>query len=271
LVREEIFRMLCADNLWHMLVPGILILPDICYFIYKYQFSLVSTIKYWVTIPLWPFYFSKAVRADAAITPWAAERALEPPSMQVEFDYANAIYMVSATFLMLFFGTGPMVDVCMILVFWVLLTYAMQQYAHLRNLKVIEYTSPTLNHCACVLWGIPLSLVACASANYARLSAGWVDPGLPIVAFIMALITYWLALAVVLVLVPSRAYEAQTDYATAQHELRYDFFNTNPVHVLKSVHLGEGTPLVYFLRGKEYLQRRRLGKMSLPKSKAACC
>ena len=87
----------------------------------------------------------------------------------------------------------------------------------------------------------------------------------------MALVTYWLALAVVLVLVPSRCFEALADYATAQQELRYDFFNTNPVHVLKSVHLGEGTPLVYFMRGKEYLQRQKVGKMSLPNSKTVCC
>mmetsp|Transcript_125983 Transcript_125983/g.245694 ORF Transcript_125983/g.245694 Transcript_125983/m.245694 type:complete len:912 (-) Transcript_125983:36-2771(-) len=271
LVREELFRVLCADNLWYMLVPGILIVPDIAYFFYKYQLSLVSSIKYWVTIPLWPIYYSKALRADPNITPWAAERAMEPPPMQLEFDYSNAIFIVSAAFLMLFFGTGPMMDVCIILFSWVLVTYFLQQYSHLRKLKVGEYTSLALSHSASVLWGVPLSMVACASANYARLSAGTANPSLPIVAFVLALISYWLAVAVVLVIVPSRCFQADTDYWTAQQELKYDFFNTNPVHVLKTLHLSQGSPLVYFMRGKEYLQRQRNGKMSLPNSAKACC
>ena len=47
---------------------------------------------------------------------------------------------------------------------WFTYVYVQQKYCHLYLCKVVEYTEMTLDVCAMYFWGVPLSLIATASA-----------------------------------------------------------------------------------------------------------
>ena len=59
--------------------------------------------------------------------------------------------------------------VCIVLAGWFTYVYVQQKYCHLYLCKVVEYTEMTLDVCAMYFWGVPLSLIATASALWGRL------------------------------------------------------------------------------------------------------
>eukprot|EP00404_Azadinium_spinosum_P057377 CAMPEP_0180786364 /NCGR_PEP_ID=MMETSP1038_2-20121128/50755_1 /TAXON_ID=632150 /ORGANISM="Azadinium spinosum, Strain 3D9" /LENGTH=347 /DNA_ID=CAMNT_0022823469 /DNA_START=187 /DNA_END=1227 /DNA_ORIENTATION=- len=265
-VYEELFRRRLARHLWRLLVPGVLILPDLLYPLYKYALSLNAFLAYWISIPLWPVYSTRDLRSDPNVKPQAAEKGLEPAAMQIEFDYANAVCLASTAFVLFFVEAGYAAAACAVLVVWAIFTYQCQRYCHLRLNKLVDYTTPLLADCFSVLWGIPLSIVACAAACWA-VRSGDLAVGSEYIAFLVALGTYWLGLCAVLYSVSPHSDNDTEGYAGTRQTLRYDYFNTNPVHVLKALYLGEGpaalkgkeaASIVYFQRGKEYLQIQRV-------------
>merc|ERR1711957_63818 len=98
---------------------------------------------------------------------------------------------------------------------------------------------------------------------------------------VVALTAYWLLLGLVLFLISSDSDEGSGEYNATRKRLRYDYFNTNPIYVLRHNYLErddhDHRNIVYFQRGKEYLQRtskRQDGiKLSREAKKAigACC
>lgn len=250
LVRQSSAHVFIAAKLWNLLVPGVLVLPDLVGRLLKYVLSATAMYDYWVYIP----YIKRDLRTDQTVTPYEAEYQLLPAPMQTEFDYSNSICITSTVFLMFFFHSEYAHPTCWILVLWVLVSYVSLKYCHLRFNRVVEYTSHQLDDCFTYLWGIPLSIVAAASAywtaNFYHLPWWWT-----LVAFSASLLAYLIFVHLVFKSVSPSDNHGKGNYAEARKHLRYDYFNTNPVKVLRSHFLQEGQPLTYFVRGKEYLQK----------------
>jgi len=256
-LREASFRLLLAQKVWSMLVPGYLVVPYIVYPLLTYILRWPALLAYWVHIPYGCIYEARDLRTDPKLKPRNAELALEPTVIQIEFDYANAICVTSAAFSLLFFETRRAADVMVVLLVWGVWTYISQMYCHLKCTKQEDFTDSGLDDMASALWGLPVSLVAAASVHWAA-RLRYVPSWSPFLAFVAALVLYWLLvwLLVCCVAISDDSGEAQYKDVVAMHG--YDWFNTNPVLVLKSQYCdGDprgAEPLVFFQHGKEYLQ-----------------
>lgn len=258
-VRRHQLRLAVARHLWQFLFPGVLVVPFILYPIYKHALSLKALLAHWVSLPFWPIYTSRDLRSNPKVTLREAERGLLPEPIQIEFDYANNIYVASTAFILLFFESVHMGRACLVIVFWAGFTYIAQKICHLRFDMLVEYTEPMLHDCVSYLWALPVAMVAAASTFWAA-EAGFVSSSMPWLAFFLSLGIHWVLLFAILQRQSASSDDGTETYEAVRERLPYDFFNTNPVHVLKTQLLREGTPLVFFQRGKEYLQKVKPGK-----------
>jgi len=252
-IRDVLFRRFLAKQLWTLLVPSLLLVPHLLYPLYKHYFSLKATLAYWVSLPFWPIYSRRDLRSNPKVQLRAVEKGLEPEPMQIEFDYCNNINITSIAFLLLFFETSHITQVSFVVLCWVIFTYGAQKYCHLRLDKVVDYTTPGLHDCVSYLWAMPVSMPAAAAAYWASL-AGYAGAGLAIPVYLTAVGIHWILLFMLLNATSWRSDDGKEDYRTTKKRVRADYFNTNPVHVLKSQFLDNRHPLIYFQRGKEYLQ-----------------
>lgn len=250
IVRDASAHVFIAAKLWNLLVPGILVIPDVVSRFFKYVLSSAARYNYWVYIP----FFKQDLRTDVAVTVHEAENQLLPAPMQTEFDYSNNICITSTAFLMLFYHSEYTALTCWILVGWVLLSYISLKCYHLRFNTMVDYTSHHLDDCFTYLWGIPVSILAAASGHWLAILKHW-PWWVTIVAFGASFVVYSVLVRLVLKSVDPYENGGKGDYVQARRVLRYDYFNTNPVQVLKSRFLNHRTTFTYFVRGKEYLQR----------------
>eukprot|EP00927_Polykrikos_kofoidii_P060373 TRINITY_DN5536_c0_g1_i1.p1 TRINITY_DN5536_c0_g1~~TRINITY_DN5536_c0_g1_i1.p1 ORF type:complete len:943 (+),score=101.77 TRINITY_DN5536_c0_g1_i1:61-2889(+) len=249
------FRNDTCGKVWAALFPGLLLVPYILYPIYKHLLSLKSLLFYWVSLPFWPIYSHRDLRSNPQLTLREAEHCLQAEPIQIEFDYANMICVACAAFYMLFFERNLIGYACMMLIVWCVWTHVSQVYCHLRLDRLVEYSTPTLSDVVDYAWALPVSMIASASAWWS-VQAGIFGSGFHIISFLIALSIHWIALHFVLHYTAVASGGSGVSYLQASKRLRYDFFNTNPICVLKSRHCQMGKPLVYFQRGKEYLQQR---------------
>eukprot|EP00927_Polykrikos_kofoidii_P060374 TRINITY_DN5536_c0_g2_i1.p1 TRINITY_DN5536_c0_g2~~TRINITY_DN5536_c0_g2_i1.p1 ORF type:complete len:941 (+),score=77.08 TRINITY_DN5536_c0_g2_i1:29-2851(+) len=249
------FRKDTGAKVWAVLFPGLLLVPYILYPIYKHLLSLKSLLFYWVSLPFWPIYSHRDLRSNPKVTLREAEHCLQAEPIQIEFDYANMICVTCVAFYMLLFESNLISYACMVLIVWSVWTHVSQVYCHLRLDRLVEYSTPTLSDVVDYAWALPVSMVASASAFWS-VQAGIFGSGFHIIAFLIALAIHWTALYFVLLYTAIASGGSGVSYHQACKRLRYDFFNTNPVCVLKSRHCQMGKPLVYFQRGKEHLQQR---------------
>jgi hypothetical protein len=250
IMRGATEQAMIAVKLWNLLVPGILIIPDLLGRLFKYVLSAKAMYNYFLYIP----FIKSDLRTKTKITPTRAEYELLPAPFQTEFDYSSNICLAGTTFLILFFNSPYVPLTCWVFVSWVVLSYFTLKYCHLRFNMTVEYTTHHLDDWFALLWGIPLSTVAAASAYWA---AEW--KRLPwwttILTFGISLVLYLASVTIILRSVNPDDSSGTEEYAEARAHLGYDYFNTNPIQVLKSHYLHEGPPLTYFVRGKEYLQK----------------
>lgn len=283
-LREESIDMIQAKKLFELLVPGILVLPDLLGRFFKYVLSFKDKYNYWISVP---FIGKWDMRSNVDLTIKEAEEGMLPPVMQTEFDYANSICISGTAFVMLALPGIQPVYTSWILVCWVIMSYATLKYCHLRCNKITEYTSCLLDDCATFLWGVPLSILATVAIHWADKAWSW---ELPVAAYVMSFlivfILYCVLVGLVLQFTDPNDHGGTDDYMQSVRRLRYDYFNTNPVHVLKTLYLKEyGPPLVYFQRGKAHLQKPRKDTLSSsrlelyemdskfcpPERRTACC
>jgi len=148
-----------GDSLWEVLVPSVLVVPYVGYVLLTYVFSWPTLLAYYVSIPLWPIYQTSDIRTKQDVSVREAEIALEACPMQIEFDYASNVCVISTGFTILFMESSHMHKVLGVLAGWFFLTYWQQKYCHLRLAKLVDYSTPWLDECATYLWGIPVSVV----------------------------------------------------------------------------------------------------------------
>lgn len=212
-----------------------------------------------------------------AIIPWnpsidwlsarQAEHIFEPPELALAWEYNMYIVTPCVCMVSLFFMSPRTWKVFAFLAFWGIFMYLLHRYPTLLISKK-HMTSYKVDLLACKLWGFPLSMILAAFGYWGvrcnrlgtntNLGSYWVVCFL----FLLGLVLHRLALELL-----SRGGVKAVDlqdrpYHVVEQKLRYTWFNTNPVHILKSCYyvekMGEGVEdtraFVPFEFGKEYLQ-----------------
>merc|ERR1719424_319975 len=125
-------------------------------------------------------------------------------------------------------------------------------------LKKQIHASAHLDDWAVKAWCLPLSVIAAAWAFWGTCLGYFATWMVPVVFFASAL----LYVGVIIIMGEDAddhtGNEKDVPFRVARHTVKYDWFNANPVHVLKSVHFPEQLPaesisLVPFYYGKEHL------------------
>eukprot|EP00927_Polykrikos_kofoidii_P035973 TRINITY_DN30441_c0_g1_i1.p1 TRINITY_DN30441_c0_g1~~TRINITY_DN30441_c0_g1_i1.p1 ORF type:complete len:1013 (+),score=146.76 TRINITY_DN30441_c0_g1_i1:203-3241(+) len=240
-------------------------------FIVRPLFLVIKVrLLYWCSLPLWPLFSHRDLRSDPTLTPRQAALALEPEPMKLHVDYADFVICHFLSMLRYCVGDrtevtaimeAPLtIEVSFILVvvvafnLWIYFGY---QVWHLRFCKLVDYTTPTLDEACNYALAIPISVVVAAAARSA-VASGDFAAHFEKVIWLVALLVHCAALYAISYVEPCCRAElphTKPSQEKAKKLLRYDFFNTNPVHVLKSRHCHTDRPLVYFTRGRENLQR----------------
>jgi hypothetical protein len=146
--------------------------------------------------------------------------------------------------------------VCLVLVGWFIYVYLQQKYCHLYLCKVVDYTDITLDDCAMYFWGVPLSMIASASALWGHKLGLWGIWCVPL-SFVFSLGLY---VALVYQVIERVSHHRKTvkreNYEELAERHGCDWFNTNPIHVLRSQYLtaddDDVEPVVYYQHGKQY-------------------
>jgi hypothetical protein len=270
-IRYANLRMFVGRKLWDMNVPGYMIMPYIIYPLTTYLLKWKTLLKYYVTIWLPPFVNIRDLRSDPELKPRMCERQMEPEPIYIQFDYANSIIVPMSGLSILFFETKRAHWVCAICALFHMYYYYMQKYCHLYHQKVVDFTSMTLDDCQNHFWGLPLSMFAAASMHWASI-LGYVPWYSGVTAFFASLVLYLLLLRMLYWLEPEK-YDGGRERGLTYEDCRRlesgcDWFNTNPIYVLRRHCLHDGKsgvnahgdePIVYFTYAKEYQQGERWG------------
>jgi len=132
--------------------------------------------------------------------------------------------------------------------------YVWHRFIMLTTKKKACHTSRNLDSSAILFWGVPCSMVASACALWA-FRAGWIQSWLIPASFGASILVYtfgllllfWGKLSSRTVWSVSGRDPVSIDYIDEPYQkvnrrLRYNWFNTNIVHVLKSWYLPEQVP-----------------------------
>lgn len=265
LIRHAGKRLYGSEKFYELLVPGTLIIPWIIGPLLNYILNLPALLA--LVLNLSPLGLPADLRSDTKLKPRAAERALEPQPVQIQYDYGNSIYCFLSALPMFFIETRYTARICWILVGFVAWTYLTNWYSHLRLTKVVPFSKPDLDIITMYVWGVPVCALGCASVYWTviyygippkaaslGLSLHSATAGFFFVSYgLYCVLLYFFRKCGVI-----ESEEATEGYEVAKEKMDYDWFNTNPVHVLKTIYdpayRAEHGELVYYQRGKEYLQ-----------------
>ncbi|KAF4656571.1 hypothetical protein FOL47_008846, partial [Perkinsus chesapeaki] len=226
------------------------------------------------------FMYIRAKRSSS-LTPATAEALLEPSAMWLAWDYslivANCLTCVLFLFTVAPLNVAPSIFVNMIM--WCGFMYISQKTLHLRMSKVRIYYSHRLDLCALVLWSIVIGAIGSVPV-YWKGRADRATMGSVVIIFLVVAGSYLVCLLVIFNTSYCKAdesFECDVTFDEAQDNLLFDWFNCNPIHVLKSQFgllskpTGDATnflargPRVLYRQGKQHLQiadfaerRRRL-------------
>jgi len=207
-------------------------------------------------------------RIDEWLSARHAEHAFEPPEVALAWEYNAYIITPLICYVVLFVMSPRSWRVFGMLAFWALFMIVMHRYVTLLISRK-HTTGYRVDLLATKLWGVVPATVLAAFGFWgvrcnkfgdnASMTSYW------IVLFLFLLGAAVHRLTLSMLEAPREVVDLDRKdrtYAQTVAELRYTWFNTNPVHVLKSCYypevLGEGMEQVMapvpFEFGKEYLQ-----------------
>mmetsp|Transcript_64380 Transcript_64380/g.121970 ORF Transcript_64380/g.121970 Transcript_64380/m.121970 type:complete len:1109 (-) Transcript_64380:50-3376(-) len=242
-----------ARELMSLLVPGYLIMPHVMAPIFEYVI---------------PVYANRLiVGSTPGVARGVAEQALMCPDFDINWRYVDVLTNFMVCLMMVFFATPNTWRIMVFLMLFILLIYVMDHYKLLRQTSQTFYTTDALSIAFTYCWGLPTACLAATAAWWGSRSGMVHMSEQAAVGLVVPLhcIVYVFAVSLVLAVVPAPHGQSDLLYEEMVHQMRqqgkaYDFFNTNPVHVLREYLLHEGErPLsdlncVPYSRGKEYLQ-----------------
>jgi len=255
-----------------LFITGTFIVPTLGYFL-SYPVLLgmaVFVIRLGIRGP-WIAGSGAGFSIAAELTARQAEHLLSPMEVWLPWDYGNHIQLPSCALAMLFLpeanGSSSCRMLLLLVIAWSAVMYCAQHIIHLRASKETFFTTPRLDTAVLFAWGpLPLGLLPVLSVYWLSRAVdalAWLQWLLLPLAFAAGCAIYWLLLLRVLAarqapqITHADAEALSKDlYESTASELRYSYFNTNPIYVLASEHLPEWRlpRMTWYEAGKAYLQ-----------------
>jgi len=184
-----------------------------------------------------------------------AEPLLTPPDFPLATRYVDLLHALTLACIMIAVDSASVYTICAqgLLLFYCMYIYFFDKYAFLRINKQTYYTSSMLDSTVHYLCVFPLSaLLLCPLQRVFIESAPWANT----VLFLANVVLVLLTARVCQKCNEPRRELSDIPYVEVASLMPYNFFNTNPVHVLRTLHFPSiVVPPIYPCRpGKEYLQ-----------------
>mmetsp|Transcript_48264 Transcript_48264/g.134771 ORF Transcript_48264/g.134771 Transcript_48264/m.134771 type:complete len:1007 (-) Transcript_48264:126-3146(-) len=168
------------------------------------------------------------------LTARMAEKIFAPGPILLCWEYADKILTPSICLMTLFFLSPQMWRIFPQLMVWASGMYLYHRFFQIWLHGKCIHDSRRLGISSLYLWFLPLGMIASAWAFW-TIRLGYVqDPFIFVpIAFLTSTIIYWMGLFAI---IPSRSSKRERDkpYEFVNMRLLYNWFNCNPVHVLKS-------------------------------------
>lgn len=201
----------------------------------------------------WSSYFW--VRQNKYVSVRDAEPALVTGEFPFAERYADSLRSLSLAVAMLalddrsYYAVGAVALQLLYCVY----VFFFDKYTFLRVFRHTYYTSPRLDAAAQYMFAIPLATLALCPLQRIPLS---IDPWIVAAATLGAALLFLALIRVVQGCLEPRREITEIPYIEVASLLPYNYFNTNPVHVLRSLHFPSIVvpPIYPFVSGKEYLQ-----------------
>jgi large-conductance mechanosensitive channel len=188
--------------------------------------------------------------------------------------YADNLINIQLCILMLFVSSSHMASIWVYQLISILWVYSWDRYRVLRTSQATNFNMSTCEDAAQIMLCLPCGLLA-GILVYRGFKLGWLDLGVSKDTPTIILednVVYWYIIAAVLlhffvhasvIFMIQKVVKKTTDeekqhptYEEISRDQPANWFNTNPIHVLLSIYDKEEAtvPLVYYQKGKEYLQ-----------------
>lgn len=211
-------------------------------------------------VPCWRYWTNYFwVRQSRYISVREAEPGLTAPDFPLATRYVDLLHDLTLVCTMVAIDSTSLYTVaaCGILMLYCALGYFWDKYAFLRINKHTYYTSPRLDDTVRYLFVVPLTVLFICPLRHLRYH--FVASREPWSDLLLLLGNALVFLAVVNV--QQRCYAPKRElsdipYVEVASLMPYNYFNTNPVHVLRTLHFPSIVvpPIYPHLAGKEYLQ-----------------
>eukprot|EP00927_Polykrikos_kofoidii_P009003 TRINITY_DN13745_c0_g2_i1.p1 TRINITY_DN13745_c0_g2~~TRINITY_DN13745_c0_g2_i1.p1 ORF type:complete len:1183 (+),score=150.03 TRINITY_DN13745_c0_g2_i1:25-3573(+) len=222
--RETTFDSVVANELFHLIVPGYLFVPAIgC--------PIVERVL--------PFLMCRLlIRTHASVKLRRATVALQSPSFDICWRYADILNNTTICACLLFFSSSRSWKVMVWLLLFILLVYCIDKYLLLNCASTTIYDTDILSSSFARWWCLPTALLAIV-AMYWGYKAGMVrSPGVCVACLVIHVVVFLTAMLQVEWFCEKCVPDPRL-YPDAVREMRgsgrpWDFFNTNPVFCLRT-------------------------------------
>jgi len=201
----------------------------------------------------WSAYFW--VRQSRFVSVREAEPALTSPEFPMATRYVDLMHCWTLVCAMVAVDATSVYTVCaqVLMLFYSVYVYFFDKYALLRINRQTYYTSPKLNSAVHYMCVVPLSFLFFCPLQHLHVET---IPVANIAAFLGNT-----ALVLIIARLCQKCNEPRRElsdipYVEVASLMPYNYFNTNPVHVLRTLHFPSIVvpPLYPLVPGKEYLQ-----------------
>jgi len=217
--------------------------------------TLLATELSGIFYPMWRYWSAYFfTRNSRYITVREAEPLLTSPEFPLATRYVDLLHSFTLVCVMIAVKGQSLYTIgaqCLMLLYSIYV-YFLDKYMFLRVNKHTYYTSPKLDSTVHYLFAVPVSILFLFPLQYCWVSTLWMNFALFAGNSIFFLVTARICQKC------NEPHRELSDipYVEVASLVPYNFFNTNPVHVLRTIHFPSiVVPPIYPWRsGKEYLQ-----------------
>eukprot|EP00916_Digyalum_oweni_P023475 GHVL01038932.1.p1 GENE.GHVL01038932.1~~GHVL01038932.1.p1 ORF type:complete len:520 (+),score=78.14 GHVL01038932.1:113-1672(+) len=231
-----------ADQIFHLLVPGTLIVPylilPIVIYIVPYFMGLIT------------LYYGDPISNREA------EKVMSCVSVDLCAEYGDMVINTTTSMLLLFFLTDKAWPLYLALMIFPIWNYIKNKYLFLRIAKKTYFTTAHLADAVTRLWVVPTALLS-AVPCYWMSRAGWIPSWSPVISVLVHITIYFVWVQLIIPLILKKQIKTDRKYQDLANKSASNYFNTNWAMVLRQIYLEKSSKIIPFVTGKEYLQDSR--------------